>query len=74
MDTVADAMMGTSDGVYVRSSSLYDRAERSVEDEAVGPEQGYPAVRDFQLIDGSMADIAEFLRLKIADFDTSEVV
>jgi uncharacterized membrane protein YccC len=74
IDTVADAMTGTTGGVFVRSSLLYDRAEHSVENGTVEPEQGYPAVRDFQLIDGSMADMAEFLRLKIADFDTSEVV
>jgi hypothetical protein len=74
MDTVANAMTGTSDGVYVRSSSLFDRAERSLEDGAVGLDQGCPAIRDFQLIDGSMAGMAEFIQLKIADFDTSEAL
>jgi uncharacterized membrane protein YgaE (UPF0421/DUF939 family) len=74
MDTVANAMTGTSDGVYVRSSSLYDLAERSIEDGTVGLDWGYPAIRDFQLIDGSMAGMAEFIRLKVADFDTSGAV
>jgi uncharacterized membrane protein YccC len=74
MDTVADAMTGTSDGLYVRSSSLFDRAERTLEDGAVGLDRGCPAIRDFQLIDGSMAGLAEFLQLEVADFDTSGAV
>jgi hypothetical protein len=74
MDTVANAMTGPSDGVYVRSSSLFDRAERSLEDGTVRLDQGCLAIRDFQLIDGSMASTAEFIRLKIADFDTSEAL
>jgi uncharacterized membrane protein YccC len=72
MDTVANAMTGTSDGVYVRSSSLYDHAERSLEDGTVGLDRGCLAIRDFQLIDGSMAGMAEFIRLKVTDLDTRE--
>jgi hypothetical protein len=56
----------------VRSSSLYDRAERSLEDGAVGLDRGCLAIRDFQLIDGSMAGMAEFIHLDVTDFDTTE--
>jgi uncharacterized membrane protein YccC len=71
MDTVADAMTGSREGVYVRSSSLYDRVERSLGDSAVGPDRRSPAIRDFKLIDGSMAALAEFIGLKVTDLDTS---
>ena len=74
MDIVAGATTGSTDGIYVRSSSLYDRAERSLEGDGVGLNQGCPAIRDLQLIDGSMATLAEFLGLEVDDFDTREVV
>jgi hypothetical protein len=70
MDTVADAMTGPREGIYVRSSSLYDQAERSLEDGAVGLDQGCPAIRDLKLIDGSMATLAQFIGLAVTDFDT----
>ena len=74
MDIVAGATTGSTDGIYVRSSSLYDRAERSLEGGVVGLNRGCPAIRDLQLIDGSMATLAEFLGLEVNDFDTREVV
>ena len=74
MDTVAEAMTGPRQGIYVRSSSLYDRAERSLEGGGVGLDKGYLAIRDFQLIDGSIAGMAELIHLEVADFDTSEVL
>jgi len=74
MDIVAGATTGSTDGIYVRSSSLYDRAERSLEGNGVGLNQGCAAIRDLQLIDGSMATLAEFLGLEVNDFDTREVV
>jgi hypothetical protein len=70
MDTVADAMTGARDGVYARSSSLYDRAERTLEGGAVGLDQGCLAIRDLKLIDGSMANLAELIQLEVTDFDT----
>jgi hypothetical protein len=71
MDVVADAMTGLRDGVYVRSSSLYDQADRSLEDGMVGSRQGRLAIRDLQQIDGAMAALAESMRLQVIDFDTS---
>jgi len=70
MDTVADAMTGPREGIYVRSSSLYDQVERSLEDGVVGLDQGCPAIRDLILIDGSMATLAQFIGLAVTDFDT----
>jgi hypothetical protein len=35
------------------------------------PIEGAPAIRDFKLIDGSMAALAEFIGLKVTDLDTS---
>jgi uncharacterized membrane protein YccC len=74
MDTVADAMTGPSKGIYVRSSSIYDRVERSLGDAALGPDRRNPAIRDLKLIDGSMASMAEFIGLEVTDFDTSGAV
>ena len=71
MDTVADAMTGPRQGIYVRSSSLYDRAERSFEGRGGGLDLGCAAIRDLQRIDGSMATLAEFIGLEVTDFDTS---
>jgi hypothetical protein len=69
LDTVADAMTGSRDGIYVRSSSLYDRAERSLEGSVGGDDLGCHAIRDLQLIDGSMATLAEFIGLVVTDFE-----
>jgi len=70
MDTVADAMTGPRQGVYVRSSSLYDRAERSHQDSAAGTDQECLAIQDLKLIDGAMAGLAKSMRLEVTDFDT----
>jgi uncharacterized membrane protein YgaE (UPF0421/DUF939 family) len=70
LDVLAGALTGPRDGTYTRSSALFDRAERRLEEEsaAVGPAQ--LAIRDLKLIDGSMARLAEFLGLAITDYDT----
>jgi hypothetical protein len=70
MDTVADAMTGPRHGVYVRSASLYDRAERSRQDSAAAIGEECLPIQDLKLIDGAMADLAESMRLEVTDFDT----
>jgi len=70
MDTVADAMTGPRQGVYVRSSSLYDRAERSHQDSAAGTGQECLPIQDLKLIDGAMASLAQSMRLEVTDLDT----
>jgi uncharacterized membrane protein YccC len=72
IDAVADAMTGPRDGIYVRSSSLYDRAERTLDNGVEGSQHGLSAIRDFQLIDGSLAGMAELIHLQISDFDSAE--
>jgi uncharacterized membrane protein YccC len=71
MGKVAEAITGLRDGAYVRSASLYDRTERSLENSAPRLDQRWLAIRDLQLIDGSMATFAESIGLKVTDFDTS---
>jgi len=71
MDTVADAMTGPRQGTYVRSSSLYDRAERSHSGSAAGTGQQWLAIQDLKLIDGAMAGLATSMRLEVTDFDTA---
>ncbi len=70
LDVVADALTGSRDATYTRSSALFDRAERRLEQRSstVGPDQ--LAIRDLKLIDGTMARAAEYLGLRIADYDT----
>ena len=67
----AGAVTGPKDGAYTRSSALFDRAERRIEEcsAIVGPAQ--LAIRDLELIDGTFAQIAEALGLPITDYDTA---
>jgi uncharacterized membrane protein YgaE (UPF0421/DUF939 family) len=70
LDVVADALTGSRDATYTRSSALFDRAERRLEQcsSSVGPDQ--LAIRDLKLIDGTMARAAEYMGLRITDYDT----
>jgi uncharacterized membrane protein YccC len=70
LDSLARATTGSRDVVYTRSSALFDRAERRLEEGwgSVGP--GRLAVRDLMLIDGAMARTAEVMSLAITDYDT----
>jgi uncharacterized membrane protein YgaE (UPF0421/DUF939 family) len=70
LDVVAGALTGPRDGIYTRSSALFDQADRRLEEhsEIAGPQR--LAVRDLQLIDGTMAQMAELLGLTITDYDT----
>jgi uncharacterized membrane protein YgaE (UPF0421/DUF939 family) len=70
IEVVARALTGPRNGTYIRSSSLFDRAERSLE---VWPHPSAHtefALRDFQLLDGTMAHMAELMGLGITDYDT----
>jgi len=71
LDVVADALTGPRDGTYTRSSALFDRAERRLEERTstVGPAQ--LALRDLMLIDGTMAELADLMRLAVTDYDTA---
>jgi hypothetical protein len=70
IEVVARALTGPRDGIYTRSSALFDRAERSLD---VCPQRSAPtefALRDFMLLDGTMAHMAELMGLRITDYDT----
>jgi dihydrofolate synthase/folylpolyglutamate synthase len=70
MDAVAGALTGTRDGVYTRSSALFDQAERRIEERSGIAHPAQLAIRDLMLIDGTMAQIAERLGLPVTDYDT----
>jgi hypothetical protein len=70
IEVVAKALTGPRDGTYTRSSSLFDRAERRLD---VSPHELSPTelvLRDFKLLDGTMAHLAELMGLGVADYDT----
>jgi uncharacterized membrane protein YgaE (UPF0421/DUF939 family) len=70
MDVVAGALTGTRDGVYTRSSALFDQTERRVEERSGIAHPAQLAIHDLILIDGTMAQIAERLGLPVTDYDT----
>jgi uncharacterized membrane protein YccC len=70
LDAVASAIPGPRDGIYTRSSALFDQAERRLEEHCGTAGAQWLAVRDLQLIDGAMAQMAELLGLSITDYDT----
>jgi hypothetical protein len=73
IEVVARALTGPRDGIYIRSSSLFDRAERRLDDCPHGLPSTEFALRDFKLLDGTMAHLAELMGLGITDFDTVAV-
>ena len=70
LGVVAGALTGPRDGVYTRSSAVFELAENRLEERSgiAGPPQ--LAIRDLKLIDGTMARLAEALGLTITDYDT----
>jgi len=73
LDTIAVALTGPRDGVYTRSSALFDQAERRVEDSSGIADPAQLSIRDLKLIDGTMARLANGLGLAITDYDTVSV-
>jgi uncharacterized membrane protein YccC len=68
---VADALNGPRDGTYTRSASLFDRAERRLENSSGTPYGSGLAVRDLMLIDQTMASLAAAIGLHVTDLDTA---
>lgn len=69
IEVVGAAVTGARDGEYVRSSSLFERVERDLDTSGSGIIN--LSLRDFKLIDGVMARMAEKMNLRIGDFDTT---
>ncbi len=59
---------------YTRSSALFDLAERRLETHAGEADEGQLALRDFKLIDGAMAGLADNMVIERTDFDTTAVL
>jgi hypothetical protein len=70
MRIVATALTGHRDGVYTRSSALFDQAERRIEERSGIAHPALLAIRDLMLIDDTMAQIADRLGLPVTDYDT----
>jgi hypothetical protein len=70
IEVVARALTGSRDGTYIRSSSLFDRAEHRLDGCPPGLRSTEFALRDFKLLDGTMAHLAELMGLGITDYDT----
>jgi uncharacterized membrane protein YgaE (UPF0421/DUF939 family) len=69
IEVVGAAVTGARDGEYVRSSSLFERVEQDLDTSGTGIIN--LSLRDFKLIDGVMARMAEKMSLRIGDFDTT---
>jgi uncharacterized membrane protein YccC len=70
LDVLADALTGPTPRDYTRSSALFDRTERRLEERSARIEEGQLAIRDLKLIDGAMAKLADLAGLPVTDFDT----
>lgn len=72
LGVVADALTGPRDGIYTRSSGLFDQAELRIEERSGPAAPARLAVRDLMLLDATMAAMAELLGLRAcADRDTT---
>jgi uncharacterized membrane protein YgaE (UPF0421/DUF939 family) len=69
IEVVARALTGPRDSTYTRSSSLFDQAERGLDACPHRPSSIQFALRDFKLLDGTMAQMAELMGLEITDDD-----
>jgi uncharacterized membrane protein YgaE (UPF0421/DUF939 family) len=73
LEVVAASLNGPRDGTYIRSSSLFDQAERRLESSSGGIAGAQLAIRDLMLIDQAMARLAEIMHLTVTDLDTTLV-
>jgi uncharacterized membrane protein YgaE (UPF0421/DUF939 family) len=69
IEVVGVSVTSARDGEYVRSSSLFERVEQDLDMSGAGIIN--LSLRDFKLIDGVMARMAEKMNLRIGDFDTT---
>jgi hypothetical protein len=70
LDIIAAAINGPRDVTYTRSLSLFEQAEQHLELTPDNVDRGQLAIRDLKLIDGTMAQLADALGLRITDYDT----
>jgi hypothetical protein len=70
LDVLACSFTGPRESDDTRSSSLFDRTERLLEERSETIDEGQLAIRDLKLIDGAMAKMAEVIGLRVTDYDT----
>ncbi|HEX6449708.1 MAG TPA: hypothetical protein VF060_09625 [Trebonia sp.] len=66
MGIIAGALTGPRNGIYIRSSTLLNQAERRVEARSGIAHPAQFAIRDLKLLDDTMARMAEGLGLAVA--------
>jgi len=66
VDTLSDGKPGT----YTRAAALFDRTERQLEKQTDDIHRNQLALRDLQLLDGTLAQIAGSLGMPLTDYDT----
>jgi hypothetical protein len=71
LDVIVAALTGGRDGVYIRSSALFDQAGRRIEERSGLTDPARLAVHDLELIDRTLARMADFLGLAITDYDAT---
>jgi uncharacterized membrane protein YccC len=71
LDAIVGALTGGRDGVYIRSSALFDQAGRRIEERSGLTDPARLAIRDLELIDGTLARMAGFLGLAIIEYDAT---
>jgi uncharacterized membrane protein YccC len=70
LSAVAAGVTGPRNVVYTRSSALFDRSQRCLEDRSAHIGNTQLAVRDLKLIDGTMATFAQARGIDVTDYDT----
>jgi hypothetical protein len=70
LDIVARTLNGRRNETYIRSSALFDRTDRALEQPTVSTNGDLHVIRDLKLIDGAMAFMATLMGLAVTDYDT----
>jgi hypothetical protein len=69
LDILAESLTSPLQRDYTRSSALFDRTERRLEERSARLDEGQLAIRDLKLVDGAMAKLAALADLTVTDFD-----
>jgi hypothetical protein len=73
LNVIGDGLNGIRDASYTRSSSLFDQAERHLEESFNAVSNAQLAIRDLMLLDQTMAGLAESLHITVTDYDTARL-
>jgi uncharacterized membrane protein YgaE (UPF0421/DUF939 family) len=72
LNVISAAINGSRDVTYTRSASLFEQADQHLGWAPDRVDHGQLAIRDLELLDGTMAQLARVLGLHITDYDTAE--